>query len=107
MSSSAKAVKVSGSAAFPRRGDERGVGGDADLAAGGVPEPVVVLGSRVQPGHPRVHEEPLGVQRPGRPQHAGLPVPHRDVGDQCADLGLDRGAVTTVSAVVDPDPDRP
>ncbi|MFZ0186974.1 MAG: hypothetical protein WAL72_08530 [Streptosporangiaceae bacterium] len=54
-----------------------------------------------------MHEEPLGVQRPGRPQHAGLPVPHRDVGDQCADLGLDRGAVTTVSAVVDPDPDRP
>jgi hypothetical protein len=33
----------------------------------------------VQAGHARVHEELIGVERPGRPQHARLahPIPGR------------------------------
>ncbi len=62
-----------------RRRDEGGVGRDADLAAGGVAEAVVVFGAGVQAGHARVHEELIGVERPGRPQHARLahPIPGR------------------------------
>jgi hypothetical protein len=67
----------------------------------------VVLGAGAQAGHPGVHEELVGVQRPGRPEHPRLAVPDRDVGQQLADLRLDGGAVEAVEAVVEPDPDRP
>ena len=40
-------------------------------------------------------------------QHAGLAVPHRHVGEQLADLRLDRVAVGAVPAVLQPHPDRP
>ena len=90
-----------------RRGDEGGVGGHADLAPGRVAEAVVVLGAGGQPVHVRVHEELVGVERAGRLERAGLAVPDRDVGQQLADLRLDRVPVGAVPAVLEPHAHRP
>jgi hypothetical protein len=97
MPSSAKAVKVNGSAVRPGvlRGAVMNVapGGGADLAARGVAEAVVVLRARARVGHPAVNEELVGVQRAGGLQRAGLAVPDGHVREQLADLRARRHRV--------------